>query len=317
MNTQSNLYRELTREEVMRIMAAVFPSETVESYGLLSGGLFNTTYRVTTDQHDVVLRMGPVHRELLLPYEHNLMAAEALTDRLCRENGIPASNLLHLDTSKTLIDRDFMVVDRIDSVPLSDPSVPGEQTPDLLRACGALTRKLHAVTGTQFGRLANIVEGKGSASWYEAVMAEFDEVFAAAEPYRLFDDSLREKAYRFLSQRKDVLDAITEPRLAHCDLWAGNVLIETTGGSSRVCAIIDGDRAMFGDPALDFASGWMTTPEFLHGYGAAEASSDDIARRAVYALFFRLQDAYIWKVEYGRDDYFKDALQTAVKILET
>lgn len=316
MNTQSSLYRELPPDELIRIMASVFPEEKVSAHQVLSGGLFNTTYRVITDRRDVVLRMGPVHQELLLPYEHNLMAAEALTDRLCRENGIPAPTVLHLDTSRTVIDRDFMVVDRIDSVPLSDPSVLEDRKPDLLRECGRLTRKLHSVTGTQFGRLANIVAGKGSHSWYDAVMAEFDEVFAAAEPYRLFDDSLREKAYRFLSQRKDLLDAITEPRLAHCDLWAGNVLIETVGGNCRVCAIIDGDRAMFGDPALDFAAGWMTTPEFLDGYGAAEASSEDITRRAVYALFFRLQDAYIWKIEYNRNDYFEEALRSAEKILE-
>ena len=114
------------------------------------------------------------------------------------------------------------------------------------------------------------------------------------------------------------LDAITEPRLAHCDLWAGNVLIETAGGNYRVCAIIDGDRAMFGDPALDFAAGWMTTPEFLEGYGVTtDISSADSARRAVYSLFFRLQDAYIWKIEYNRDDFFEEALRTAEKILET
>lgn len=318
MNMQSSLYKELTRDQVASIMEAVFPGETVSSYTLLSGGLFNTTYRVVTSRHDVVLRMGPVHRELLLPYEHHLMAAESLTDRLCLEHGIPASNVLHLDISKAVIDRDFMVVDRIDALPLSAPSIPEDRKPDLLRECGHLTRKLHSVTGTQFGRLANIVAGKGSSSWYEAVKEEFDEVFESAAKYCLFNGSLRDKSYRFLAQRKEHLDAITEPRLAHCDLWAGNVLIETAGGNYRVCAIIDGDRAMFGDPALDFAAGWMTTPEFLEGYGiTTDTSSADSSRRAVYSLFFRLQDAYIWKIEYNRDDFFEEALRTAEKILET
>ena len=100
MNEGSSLYQELTEPELIAIMASVFPSEPVQSYHLLSGGLFNTTYRVITDRHDVVLRMGPVHRELLLPYERTLMAAEVLTDRLCLENGIPASTVLHLDTSQ-------------------------------------------------------------------------------------------------------------------------------------------------------------------------------------------------------------------------
>ena len=87
MNKQSSLYQELNHAELLSIMASVFPQEKVTDYHLLSGGLFNTTYRVITDQRDVVLRMGPVHRELLLPYERDLMTAEALTNQLCRENG--------------------------------------------------------------------------------------------------------------------------------------------------------------------------------------------------------------------------------------
>ena len=43
---------------------------------LLSGGLFNTTYRLETVTKTAILRLGPVNRHLLLPYERNLMAAE-------------------------------------------------------------------------------------------------------------------------------------------------------------------------------------------------------------------------------------------------
>ena len=94
MNEQSKLYRELTEPELHSVIASAFPGEAPKTYHLLSGGLFNTTYRVVTEEHDVVLRIGPVHRELLLPYEHSLMAAEALANRLCLENGIPVSTAI-------------------------------------------------------------------------------------------------------------------------------------------------------------------------------------------------------------------------------
>lgn len=315
MNSQSSLYLELTEKELRTVMASVFPEEAVQSYHLLSGGLFNTTYRVVTQHHDVVLRMGPVHRELLLPYEHNLMAAEALTDRLCLENGIPASKVLHLDTSKALIDRDFMVVERIDSLPLSDPAIPEECKADLLRECGKLLRQLHTVTGSQFGRLAKIVAGQGFACWYDAVESEFLDVFAKAAEYGVFDESLQLRIMAYLAQRKDALNALAVPCLAHCDLWAGNVLVQDTGDSYQLCAIIDGDRAMFGDPLLDISTGWITTPDFLEGYGHIPADPGATERNRVYTLFFTLQDAYIWKIEYQREDIFEENLRRLKEIL--
>ena len=316
MNEGSSLYQELSESELLTIMASVFPSEPVQSYHLLTGGLFNTTYRVVTDQHDVVLRMGPVHRELLLPYEHNLMAAEALTDKLCLENGIPASNVLHLDTSKTIVDRDFMVVDRIDSVPLSDPSIPEECKAGLLLECGKLVRKLHTITGSKFGRLAKIVSGQGWDNWYDAMEAEFGDVFQKAEEYQVFDATLRNRVLHFLQDRKAALDAVTEPHLAHCDLWAGNILVQKAGESYSLCAIIDGDRATFGDPLLDISTGWITTPDFLEGYGPIADDPSAAQRSQVYSLFFTLQDAYIWKIEYGREDIFEENLHRLEEILK-
>ena len=317
MNEQSKLYRELTEPELHAIIASVFPEESLQTYHLLSGGLFNTTYRVVTEEHDVVLRIGPVHRELLLPYEHSLMAAEALADRLCLENGIPASNVLYLDTSKTIIDRDFMVVDRIDSVPLSDPSIPEECKSALLRECGRLVRKLHQIRGNRFGRLAKIVTGRGFDNWYDAVESEFLDVFSKAEEFQVFDADLRDRVLAFLENYKTALNTLIEPRLTHCDLWAGNVLVQKTEEGSSVCAIIDGDRAMFGDPILDIATGWIATPDFLEGYGEnGEKDEYSAARNRVYSLFFTLQDAYIWKIEYDREDIFAENLHRLEKLLQ-
>ena len=319
MNKQSSLYQELNHAELLRIMASVFPQEKVTDYHLLSGGLFNTTYRVITDQRDVVLRMGPVHRELLLPYERDLMAAEALTNQLCRENGIPASVVLHLDTSKAVIDRDFMIVDYIDSIPLSDPSIPEECRKDILFECGKLARRLHAITGNQFGRLSNIVTGKGCSSWCEAVFAEFDDILSQAQEYQVFDSSLCHRVYAFLDERNVLLDTVNVPHLAHADLWAGNILVRKTAENYQVCAIIDGDRALFGDENFDLATPWMITPEFLAGYGFVTDSADldNAEKRKVYTLLLALHDAYVWKVEYGRPDIAEENIRTAENILNS
>lgn len=320
MNTQSHLYQELTHNELLQIMASVFPEENVVNHYPLSGGLFNTTYRVITDRNDVILRMGPVHRELLLPYEHELMAAEVLTNKLCLENRIPAPVILHLDTSKTIVDRDFMVVERIDSIPLSDPSIPPEQSKSLLCECGKLARKIHAITGEKFGRLSHIVAGKGHNSWYAAIIGELNDLFTKADAYCIFEASLPAQALAFVASRKALLDTVTVPHLAHSDLWAGNILVREKNREYQVCAIIDGDRALFGDADFDLASPWMITPEFLSGYGQIElflSPEDTAKKRQVYTLLLALQDAYVWKVEYNRDDLGNEHIASALKILDS
>lgn len=320
MNHQSRLYKELRHGDLVRIMATVFADEPVLDYHLLSGGLFNTTYRVITKKHDVVLRMGPVHPELLLPYEHRLMTAEALTNRLCLENGVPASVVVHLDTSKTVIGRDFMVLERIDSIPLSDPSISPEKYNEALFECGTFVRRMHSVTGNQFGRLSNIVAGKGHSCWYDAVLAEFTDLFAQAAPHRVFDNDLQTRALAFVENCKAFLSTVTVPHLVHADLWAGNVLVRKDADHYQVCAIIDGDRALFGDADFDLATPWMITPEFLAGYGNRDPAltpADMEKKRNVYSLLLALMDTYIWKIQYNQADVSAENLAAAERILHS
>ena len=80
------------------------------------------------------------------------MEAEVLVDRLCLENGIPASKVVFIDCSKTIVDRDFMAVERIESKPLSDPSIEREEYPPIFKECGAILKKMHGIKGEKFGR---------------------------------------------------------------------------------------------------------------------------------------------------------------------
>lgn len=73
----SSLYRECSQEELAVLVAEALGTE-MRSARLLTGGMFNTTYLVETEGYGkVVLRLGPVNRHLLMPFEHRLMEAEA------------------------------------------------------------------------------------------------------------------------------------------------------------------------------------------------------------------------------------------------
>ena len=68
------IVRELTQEELDKLVYTVFPQWRAYSFNVLKGGLFNTTYLLESpdspDGKKYVLRVGPVRRELLMPYEH-------------------------------------------------------------------------------------------------------------------------------------------------------------------------------------------------------------------------------------------------------
>ena len=82
------------------------------------------------------------------------------------------------------------------------------------------------------------------------------------------------------------LDTVEVPVLTHFDLWAGNVFVARSAGTARLEALIDGERAFWGDPLAELAStALFANPakdfDFLDGYAQAAGEPlvlDDRAR---------------------------------------
>lgn len=275
---------------------------------ILSGGLFNTTYRLETASRKVILRLGPVNCHLLLPYERNLMAAEGDILNLLKSRGIPTSDILALDLSRELFERDVMVVDCLDALCLSTVEVDQETEVKLCREAGRLTAKIHSITARElpasfekpFGRYANVLAGQGGATWKEAILIELSQWRSLAESAGVFDRQECDRIEGWFHAHSAVLDTITEPRLVHADLWYGNILVDA---DRNLTAIIDADRAFFGDVEYEFATGWMISDSFLEGYGRElNMSEDAVLRRRLYKLLLNLEDCYILFCEYSNPE---------------
>lgn len=275
---------------------------------ILSGGLFNTTYRLETASRKVILRLGPVNRHLLLPYERNLMAAEGDILNLLKSRGIPTSDILALDLSRELFDRDVMVVDCLDALCLSMVEVDQETERKLCREAGRLTAKIHSITARElpvslekpFGRYANVLSGQGGATWKEGILIELSQWRSLAESAGVFNRQECDRIEGWFHAHSSVLDTITEPRLVHADLWYGNILVDA---DRNLTAIIDADRAFFGDVEYEFATGWMISDSFLEGYGRGfNMSEDAVLRRRLYKLLLNLEDCYILFCEYSNPE---------------
>lgn len=296
------IVQELTAEELDRVVYKIFPDTGSYSFKILKGGLFNTTYLLESPgwEKKYVLRIGPVRRELLLPYEHHLMDAEVWAYEKMAEVGIPTSKVVYSDTTKTLIDRDFMAVEYIPSIGLNRNSLTEEGVREVFRQTGRYCRMMNDIHTDKFGRVGFILNGGGSDTWSEYIRTELqgwaDSIRGNTEGY--YTDEELDAIVAVADTYRDILDEIKTPCFNHCDMWSLNVLIPDTG-EAEVRAIIDPDRCCMGDPDFELASGWMMTDEFYEGYGRRIADDPHTKIRVtIYRMMFFILNGYFMRTQY-------------------
>ena len=300
----SSLYRELTPEELSTVITAALNTGIV-SARLLTGGLFNTTYFVDTEGCGrVVLRVGPVNRHLLMPFEHHPMEAESQAYALCERQGVPVSQVLALDTKKQWIGRDVMIVRYIPSRPLSEASLEPEDRARIYYDIGRATALMHQITQRRFGRLPDVHAGRGFDRWSDFLLDEFDQWERVAAPTGIFTEEERQQMRQLWKRYAPLLDEVRTPCLVHTDLWEGNLLIRTDTAQPEFAAIIDADRALWGDAEFEFSSiRWMLNEDFLAGYGRAiPQQGENGTRQSLYCLLCGLWNAYVYEQEYNNHE---------------
>lgn len=317
MNEKSNLFQEVSLDCIRRIFADALGESEIWRAALLDGGLFNTTYFVEygAGRKRAVLRLGPVNRHCLAGFEETLMQAEVYVDSVCQKIGVPCSRVLRCDVSRRVVDRDFMIVEFIPSVAMSRAELTEERRERLYFQMGRYLAKLHEVTGSGFGFVSRMCAGTSFATWAEALISEARDIagrLAARGGLRA------EEAAAVLAEferNRALLDEVRVPRLLHADLWEGNVLLDED--TLEIAAIIDGDRAVFGDPDFEFAAPWMERPALLEGYGRAPdaPSSGRAERKRLYRMFYCLLEAYVGYAEYNDSELYADRRARLMELL--
>ncbi|WP_227011686.1 phosphotransferase family protein [Paenibacillus lutimineralis] len=290
-------------------------SEHIE-ISLLNSGLFNTTYKLDLNslQRKLILRVGPVNREYLLNYEQNLMEAECYVYDLLSKNQIPCPVVLAADFSKRFIPRDYMITEYIDSTPLSDESIPNEAKCDIYGQAGKWTSEIHKIVGPQFGRVSDILRGKGHDHWDQFLVSHITEIGEKSLFFGVLDRDIVNRISHVFENIRNIFTSVTTPRLIHADLWAGNVLVHSNNNNSNyeLAAIIDADRAIFGDTDFEFANPWMINDSFLKGYGENIDEPNRQLKLDAYKLIYSFIDTFVWKVQYqNKNEYENHKLLTS------
>lgn len=323
MNIGSKIFKELTVEEIHQIVEHYFKSFSGLRITMMKGGLFNTTYKLILDSpcRELVLRVGPVNREHLLPYEQKLMSAERYVYGLLSGKRIPCPKILVCDTTQSIIERDYMITEFIPSVPLTDLNAAEEEKEKLYEEIGSLTRQMHSITTGKFGRASDVEHQGGYERWGDFLTAQAVEIGEICLQHDVHEETTVRRVIRLFEDQTWLFDNITTPHLVHTDLWAGNVLVGTSPetGQFEVAAIIDADRALFGDIDYEFASPWLINEAFLRGYGECYTSNDTahLLKMDTYRLIYSFIDAYVWKVQYDNMAEYENNKTRADELLQS
>jgi aminoglycoside phosphotransferase (APT) family kinase protein len=260
---------------------------------LLTGGTFNAVHLVSlADGTRLVVKIPPAAGTPLLRYEQQgILATEALYYQLageCRDVTVP--DVVAVETADAA--GGYLVMTECPGTPwpqLAPPPTDSER--DELRAVlGGQVARLHTITGTGFGYPSGSV-GPLRETWRAAFLDMVNAVLADAESFAVTLPRPVADILEWFNARAVALDEVTTPVLVHFDLWDGNILVESGPARHRIGALIDAERAFWGDPLAEFVSLALygdieRDAAFLDGYRAAGgAITFDIAARQRLSLY--------------------------------
>jgi aminoglycoside phosphotransferase (APT) family kinase protein len=258
--------------------------------GELSHGWFNVAYRIRLRSgRQTVLKIAPPAHVEVLTYEHGAMATELAALRLIRSRtGVPVPTVDFADQSRELCDADWFFMEYIDADNLG--LLRDKQSPEERAACdealGALNRELNTIRGTHFGPLA----GPGFPTWRAAFTSMLEDVLRDGERRGVDLGRGYDEVRAVIRAHAGSLDEVTEPRFVEWDMWDNNVMVR----DGRVVAIIDHERAFYGDPLIEAGFTGSEVPAFgdssafIRGYGHGPTSVSERVRRRLYCLYLVL-----------------------------
>jgi aminoglycoside phosphotransferase (APT) family kinase protein len=287
-----------------------------------STGKFNTTYFVEGGPVPLVLRIAPPEdRAQMLFYEHRMMRQEPALHALLRERtAVPVPAIVAHDFRREEIDRDYLLMERMPGTPISGAGVLNRRAfDDLLGAVGRSLRQVHGLTGDRHGYAGAHRPMEPQPDWPGAFAVMWHSLLEDIERCGGYTRDEADRMRRLLDRHIRLFDRRVPAALLHMDVWAENILADEQG---RLTGLIDWDRALWGDPEIEFAVldyCGISEPAFWEGYGLERDRSAEAAVRRVFYLLYEVQKYIVIRRVRNRDprradSYRRDALQMAERL---
>ena len=261
-------------------------------------GKFNTSFFVRAGGEQMVLRIAPPPDDVFCFYERDMMRQEpGIHALLLEKTTVPVARILAFDESHETIDRDFLLMERLPGTPLSDG--PRCDTNRVLQEVGECLAQVHRQTAERYGYLGEHRPMEPQKTWAEAFRVMWGSLLDDIVATGHYDAAEAKRLAALLERHLPLFDRPAPASLLHMDIWSQNLLVDREG---RLSGIVDWDRALWGDPEIEFAVldyCGISQPAFWRGYGRQRDTSDEAAVRSVFYLLYELQKYIV--IRHGRN----------------
>ncbi len=253
-------------------------------------GWFNAVYRLRlSDGRTCVLKVAPPPEVRVLTYEHDIITTEVDALRLVRDRtSVPVPAVLWWDDSSRRVPSPYFVMECCDGVLLSAEraTLTDAQQTGIDRQLAGFLAQMNAITDRGFGRPDRAATRW--VRWSDAFACLVGDLLADGEAADVELPVGSGEVTDLLRRHASALDAVTEPRFVHWDLWDTNVFVDPT--TLAVLGIIDFERVLWADPLMEAQfAGKRADDELTDAYGTPLfAAESAVERRLLYDLYLYL-----------------------------
>jgi len=262
-------------------------------------GKFNDSYFVSGPGRELVLRIAPDPGSVFLFYERDMMRQEPeLHELLLEHTTIPVAPVVALDTSHEWIASDCILMNRLPGEPLTSVGV---DTDLVFAQVGEMLAQTHRITRARYGYLGAHRPMDPQPTWTDAFVVMWSKLIDDICGVNMYSRDEGDMFRRLLDGCVTMFDGTVPASLLHMDVWHQNILVSPNG---TVTGLIDWDRALWGDPEIEFAVldyCGVSTPEFWEGYGQRRDESREARVRGVFYLLYELQKYIVIRAGRGGD----------------
>ena len=283
-------------------------------------GLFNTTFKIgcPEDEPDLIVRIAPDEDTGMIYYEKDMMHREPEIHKMVREKTtLPVPKIIHADFSKNLIPNDYLIMEFIEGIPMSDVPLTQAQQKEIYKQTGSYLKELHDSTVLNtYGYPGNNCMAMKN-SWNEAFYVMWSKLISDISSIGVYNKDENHFARKQLDKFMFAFDRRIPASLLHMDIWSQNILLDS---NNKISAILDWDRALYGDPEIEFAVleyvGFLNDA-FKEGYKTFPGISSNFKIRQVFYYLYEFQKyIVIWTLRRPNPSMVKNYKDYALQTLK-
>jgi fructosamine-3-kinase len=218
---------------------------------------------------------------------------------LLLKTSVPVARIIVYDDSHELIDRDFLIMERLPGRPLTE--VYGIDYDFVLRQVGEYLAQAHSLHEDRYGYLGAHKPMIPQETWLEAFQIMWNKMIEDIAFVGHYNQDECQMMRLLLNKHIELFDRPIPSSFLHMDIWHQNILVDEFG---NVTGIVDWDRALWGDPEIEFAVldyCGVSEPAFWEGYGKERDMSPSARTRQIFYLLYELQKYIVIRQGRGND----------------